>query len=94
MASLCLVPIPAGHRPLDAPVVAAVDVGEDPVLVGEGTELGLGRGRLRRILLLGRERRRAQELRRRRSGARCQYVEKFTNISDGTMVQVTYLGQP
>ena len=65
MASLCLVPVPAGHRPLDAPVVAAVDVGEDPVLVGEGAELGLGRGRLRRrILLLGRERRRAQELRR------------------------------
>ena len=72
MASLCLVPIPASHRPLDAPVVAAVDVGEDPVLVGEGTELGLGRGRLRRIRLLGRERRRAQELRRRRSGARCK----------------------
>ena len=42
--------------------MAAVDVGEDPVLVGEGAELGLGRGRLRRILLLGRERRCAQEL--------------------------------
>ena len=64
MASLCFVPIPAGHRPLDAPVVAAVDVGEDPVLVGEGAELGLGRRSVRRIRLLGRERRRAQELRR------------------------------
>ena len=44
MASLCLVPVPASHRPLDAPVVATVDVGEDPVLISKRSELGLGRG--------------------------------------------------
>ena len=43
---LGLVPLAPGHGPLDPPVVAAIDVGEDPVLVSQGAVRGLGRGSL------------------------------------------------
>ena len=43
---LGLVPLAPGHGPLDPPVVAAIDVGEDPVLVSQRAVRGLGRGSL------------------------------------------------
>ena len=41
---LGLVPLTPGHGPLEPPVVTAIDVGEDPVLVSQGAVLGLGGG--------------------------------------------------
>ena len=40
---LGLVPLTPGHGSLQPPVVSTIDVGEDPVLVRQGTKLCLGR---------------------------------------------------
>ena len=47
---LGLVPLAPGHGPLEPPVVAAIDVGEDPVLVSQGAVGGLCRGSLSRLV--------------------------------------------
>ena len=47
---LGLVPLTSGHGPLEPPVVTTVDVGEDSILIRQGTKLGLGRCSLARLL--------------------------------------------